>query len=121
MNTIYDYLKQGPLMVGEVRGCKAETFKKFDKTDKNAPPIICGVLKVHLELLGDGAPVMVSIYPSGDITAENMIAQLGLERGVIVAMNVGKIEYKDGQRKVVCPFHGVHILGQDETNKFLAA
>jgi hypothetical protein len=60
--TLTENLKQGALLVAEVRGYKSEVGKKFDKSDKNAPPITFGIFKVHVEILGDGAPVMLSIY-----------------------------------------------------------
>ena len=44
------------------RGGKAETAKRFDKSDKNAAPHRVRMYKVNLELLADGSPVMVSVF-----------------------------------------------------------
>lgn len=121
MNGLYRYLKQGPLLVGEVRGFKSEIGKKFDKSDKNAPPITFGVFKVHLELLSDGTPVMLSIYPDASIDLETFGEKLGLKRGVIVAISVGRLELKDGQRRAVCAANAIRIVDQEEAKALLAA
>lgn len=121
MNTVYKYLKQGPLMVGEVRGFKAEIAKKFDKSDKNAPPIAFGVFKINIELLSDGSPVMLSIYPDPSLELEKLGEKLGLKRGAIVAVSVGKMELRDGQRKAVCKVDAIRVLDEEEAKKILAA
>ena len=46
-------LRSGPLIVGEFRGGKAETAKRFDKSDKNAAPIEFGMFKFTIELLSE--------------------------------------------------------------------
>jgi hypothetical protein len=121
MGIVYRYLRQGPLLVGEVRGFKAELGRKFDKSDKNAPPIVFGVFKVHLELLSDGAPVMLSIYPDRSVNLDDLGEKLGLRRGVIVAISVGKLELQAGQRKAVCAADGIRILDEEETRKIQTA
>jgi len=118
---LYHYLKQGPLLVGEVRGFKAEVAKKFDKSDKNAPPITFGVFKVNLELLSDGTPVMLSIYPDPTIDLDKLGEKIGLKRGAIVAVSVGKMELKNGQRSAVCALDAIRVLDDAEAQKVLAA
>src|SRR6266699_4289699 len=99
MNGLYQDLRRGPLLVGEVRGFMSEIGKKFDKSDKNASPIVFGVFKIHLEILSDGASVTLSIYPDASIELDKFGETLGLKRGAIVAVSVGKLEMRDGQRK----------------------
>ena len=107
-------LRKGPLLVAEVRGFKSEIGKKFDKSDKNAPPITFGVFKVHLEILSDGAPVMLSIYPDASMNLDTFGEQLGLRRGAIVAVSVGKLEMRDGQRRAVCAPSALRVLDEKE-------
>jgi hypothetical protein len=114
MNGLYEDLKRGPLLVGEVRGFRSEIARKFDKSDKNAPPITFGVFKVHLEILSDGAPVMLSIYPDASMNLDTFGDQLGLKRGAIVAVSVGKLEMRDGQRKAVCASTALRVLDEKE-------
>lgn len=121
MSTLYQSLKQGPLLVAEVRGFKSEIGRKFDKSDKNAPPITFGVFKVHLELLSDGAPIMLSIYPDASIDLATFGEKLGLKRGVIVAVSVGRLELKDGQRKAVCAATAIRVVDEEEARTLLAA
>lgn len=121
MSVLFQYLKQGPLMVGEVRGFKSEIGKKFDKSDKNAPPITFGVFKINVELLCDGTPVMVSIYPDSSQNPDGLGERLKLRRGAIVALRVGKTELKNGQRMAVCPLDGVHVLNEAEAAELLQA
>lgn len=108
-------------MVAEVRGFKSEIGKKFDKSNKDAPPIEFGVFKVHLELLGDGSPVMLSIYPDKSVDLTTFGESLGLKRGVIVAISVGRLELKDGQRKAVCAPSAIRVVDQEEARTLLAA
>jgi hypothetical protein len=121
MNGLYEDLKRGPLLVGEVRGFKSEVGKKFDKSDKNAPPITVGVFKVHLEILSDGAPVMLSIYPDASVDLGTYGEQLGLKRGAIVAVSVGKLEMRDGQTKAVCAPNALRVLDEKEIQNLRAA
>jgi hypothetical protein len=114
-------LKRGPLLVAEVRGFRSEVGKKFDKSDKNAPPIIFGVFKIHLEILSDGTPVMLSIYPDASIELDKFGQKLGLRRGAIVAISVGKLEMRDGQRKAVCAPTAIRILDEDEVRQLREA
>jgi hypothetical protein len=121
MNALYQDLKRGPLLVGEVRGFRSEIGRKFDKSDKNAPPITFGVFKVHLEILSDGAPVMLSIYPDASMNLDTFGEELGLKRGVIVAVSVGKLEMRDGQRKAVCAPNALRILDETEVQTLQGA
>jgi|SRR5439155_25161578 len=111
---LYRDLRRGPVLVAEVRGFRSEVGKKFDKSNKDAPPITFGVFKVHLEILSDGAPVMLSIYPGGSMNLDTFGEELGLKRGVIVAVAVGKLEMKDGQRKAVCAPNALRVLDEKE-------
>lgn len=115
MNTIYESLRQGPLQVGEVRGFKTELAKRFDKSDKNAPPIIFGVLKVMLEQLGDGIPVVLTIYLQPGADAGTCGERLGLKKGVLISISVGKTEIKNGIRSITCGEDAVRVLGEAET------
>ncbi len=120
MSTLYQSLRQGPLLVAEVRGFKSEIGKKFDKSDKNAPPITFGVFKVHLELLGDGSPIMLSIYPDTSVL-DTFAESLGLKRGAIVAISVGRLEQKDGQKRAVCAPGAIRLVDPEEAKTLLAA
>jgi hypothetical protein len=40
--------------------------------------------------------------------------ELGLKRGAIVAVSVGKLEMKDGQRKAVCAPNALRVLDEKE-------
>src|SRR4051812_46489728 len=121
MSALYRALRQGPLLVAEVRGFKSEVGKKFDKSDKNAPPITFGVFKIHLELLGDGTPVMLSIYPGASADIETLAERLRLKRGAIVAVSIGKQEMKDGQRRAVCAVDALRVLDDEEVRELMAA
>ena len=121
MKTIYDLLKQGPLVVGEVRGFSSEIAQKFDKSDAKALPITFGVVKINIEQVGSGTPLIVSIYPKQGDEPTALLARLNLERGTLVAVLVGKSESKDGIRKIVTSPDGIHRLDEEETKKLLAA
>jgi len=71
MSKMIQLLRTGPVIVGEFRGGKAETFRRFDKTDKNAPPIALGMYKFNIEQLADGAPVLVAVFLDNGISAED--------------------------------------------------
>ena len=81
-------LRMGPLIVGEFRGGRAETARRFDKSDKNAAPIEFGMYKFNLELLADGSPVMVSVFLDVGIKAEEFAAKVQIKRGDAVAVAV---------------------------------
>jgi hypothetical protein len=51
MKKLVSMVRTGPVIVGEFRGGKAETAKRFDKSDKNAKPIEFGMYKFNLQLL----------------------------------------------------------------------
>jgi hypothetical protein len=119
--SIFAILKKGPLLVGEVRGFKSEVGKKFDKSDKNAPPILFGVFKIHMEMLEDGAPVTVSMYPDANSNADKLAEELGLKRGCIVGILVTKTEFKDGQRQARCSMNGIFMLDSAETASLQSA
>ena len=91
-----------PVIVGEFRGGKGETAKRFDKSDKNAAPIEFGMYKFNLELLGDGAPVMISVFLDAGIKAEEFAPKVQIKRGDIVVGGVNKLELKNGVRRASC-------------------
>jgi hypothetical protein len=99
MKKLVTMLRTGPVLVGEFRGGKAETLKRFDKSDKNAAPIEFGMYKFNLELLADGAPVMISVFLDAGIKAEEFAPKVQIRRGDIVAVGVNKLELKNGVRR----------------------
>ena len=102
MKKIVSMLKSGPLLIGEFRGGKAETLRRFDKTDKNAPPIEFGLYKFNLEMLMDGAPVIVAVFLERGTKAEEFAPKVQIKRGDIVAVGVNKMEMKNGVRRASC-------------------
>ena len=110
-------LRTGPVLVGEYRGGKAETSKRFDKSDKNAPPIEFGMFKFNLEQLGDGAPVMVTVFLDAGVRAEEFAGKVQLKRGDIVAVAVNKIEQKNGVRRASCGMTNFVLLEKSEADQ----
>src|ERR1051325_8231449 len=102
MKKLAAMLRTGPVTVGEYRGGKSETAKRFDKTDKNAPPIEFGMFKFTLELLADGAPVMVSVFLDRGVNADQFASTVNIKRGDIAAVVVSKSELSKGVRRVSC-------------------
>src|SRR6266516_3630734 len=98
MKKIVGMLRSGPVVVGEFRGGKAETARRFDKSDKNAAPIEFGMFKFNLELLTDGAPVIVTVFLETGTNAEAFAAKVQIKRGDLVAVAVSKLEMKNGVR-----------------------
>jgi hypothetical protein len=121
--SLHELHKLGPVVVGEVRGFKSELGKKFDKSDKNAPPIVFGVIKVNLEQVGNGTPLIVSIYPSQGKDIDALVSELSpkLQRGAVVAVLVSKSEFRDGFRKVGSTPDGIHMLNEEDLKKLRAA
>ena len=54
--------------------------------------------KFNLELLADGAPVMVSVFLDDKTKAEEFAAKVQIKRGDVVAVAVNKLEMKNGVR-----------------------
>ena len=54
----------------------AETFRRFDKTDKNAAPIEAGMYKFSVEQLGDGSPVLVAVFLDVGTKAEEFASKV---------------------------------------------
>src|SRR5438132_3106617 len=102
MKKVIALLRTGPVVVGEFRGGKAETARRFDKSDKNAAPIEFGMYKFNLELLADGSPVMVTVFLEAGTKAEEFAAKVQIKRGDIVAVAVNKLEMKNGVRRAWC-------------------
>src|SRR3954452_4163099 len=88
MKKLLTMLRTGPVLIGEFRGGKGETAKRFDKTDKNAPPLELAMYKMNLEMLADGAPVMVTAFLDKGINPEEFGAKVQIKRGDIVAVAV---------------------------------
>ena len=72
----------GPVVVGEFRGGRGETAKRFDKSDKNAPPLEFGMYKMNLEMLADGSPVMVTVFLDKGTNVEEFGAKVQIKRGL---------------------------------------
>jgi hypothetical protein len=114
MKKLVQMLRTGPVIVGEYRGGKSETAKRFDKTDKNAPPIEFGMFKFTLELLADGAPVMVSVFLDRGTNAEQFAATVTMKRGDIVAVSMTKSELSKGVRRISCGPTNFVVLDKSE-------
>jgi len=110
-------LRTGPVIVGEFRGGKSETAKRFDKTDKNATPIEFGMFKFTLELLADGAPVMVSVFLDRGANADQFASTVTMKRGDIVAVSISKSELSKGVRRVSCGANGFIALDKSEADE----
>jgi hypothetical protein len=110
-------MRTGPLVVGEFRGGKGETAKRFDKSDKNAPPLEFGMYKMNLEMLGDGSPVMVTVFLDKDTKAEEFGAKVQIKRGDIVAVAVNKLEMKNGVRRASCGPANFTALDKSEVDQ----
>ena len=79
------------------------TAKRFDKSDKNAPPIGFVIYKFNLELLAVGAPVIISAFLETGIKPEDFAAKVQIKRGDVVAVGVNKLELKNGVRRASKP------------------
>ena len=111
-------VRTGPVVVGEFRGGKGETAKRFDKTDKNAPPLEFGMYKMNLEMLADGSPVMVTAFLDKGTNAEEFGAKLQMKRGDIVAVAaVNKLEMKNGVRRASCGSTNFTVLDKSEVDQ----
>jgi hypothetical protein len=117
MKKLIAMIRSGPVIVGEFRGGKAEIAKRFDKSDKNAAPIEFGMYKMTLELLVDGAPVMVSAFLDHGVKAEQFASTVQLKRGDIVAIAVNKLEMKNGVRRASCAANGFTALDKPEAEQ----
>src|SRR5437667_10928137 len=98
MKKLVSMVRTGPVVVGEFRGGKAETARRFDKSDKNAAPIEFGMYKFNLELLADGSPVMISVFLDAGTKAEEFAAMVQIKRGDAVAVAGNKLGLKKGVR-----------------------
>ena len=116
MKRLTTTLRTGPVIVGEFRGGKAETARRFDKSDKNAAPIEFGMYKFNLELLADGSPVMVSVFLDAGIKAEEFAAKVQIKRGDVVAVAVNKLELKNGVRRASCGMANFVVLEKAEVD-----
>ena len=110
-------VRTGPVVVGEFRGGKGETAKRFDKSDKNAPPLEFGMYKMNLEMLADGSPVMVTVFLDKGTNAEEFGAKVQIKRGDIVAVAVNKLEMKNGLRRASCGAANFTVLEKSEVDQ----
>ena len=117
MKKLVTMLRTGPVIVGEFRGGKGETAKRFDKTDKNAPPLEFGMFKMNLEMLADGSPVMVTVFLDKGTNAEEFGAKVQIKRGEIVGVAVNKLEMKNGVRRASCAANGFTALDKSEVEQ----
>src|SRR5713101_1458824 len=117
MKKIAAMLRTGPVIVGEFRGGKSETAKRFDKTDKNAAPIEFGMFKFTLELLADGSPVMVSVFLDRGANADQFAASITIKRGDIVAIALSKVELIKGVRRASCGQANFFVLEKSEVDQ----
>jgi len=62
------------------------TAKRFDKSDKNAPPIGFVIYKFNMELFADGAPVIISVFLETGIKPEDFAVKVQMKRGDVVAV-----------------------------------
>jgi hypothetical protein len=117
MKKLVSMVRTGPVVVGEFRGGKAEIAKRFDKSDKNAAPIEFGMFKFNLELLGDGAPVIVTVFLDAGTNAEEFAANVQIKRGDLVAVAVTKLEMKNGVRRASCGPKNFVVLDKSEVDQ----
>ena len=110
-------LRTGPVIVGEFRGGKPEIARRFDKSDKNAAPIEFGMYKFNLELLADGAPVIISVFLDAGIKADEFAAKVQVKRGDIIAVGVNKLELKSGVRRASCGMANFSPLEKHEVDQ----
>ena len=118
MKKLITMLRTGPVIVGEFRGGKGETAKRFDKTDKNAPPLDLSMYKMNLEMLADGSPVMVTVFLDKGTNAEEFAAKVQIKRGDAVAVAVNKLELKNGVRRASCGMANFAVLEKAEVDLF---
>lgn len=110
MKVLNEMLLAGPVLVGEVRGCKADVRKQFDKSDKNAPPLEYGVFILQMELLGDGTPFLLTVFLDGKTSADDYAKSVMLKKGDIIAVAVRKLERKGNVSRVSCGPDGIKYL-----------
>ena len=76
-----------------------------------------GMYKMTLELLGNGAPVMVSVFLDHGVNAEQFASTVQLKRGDIVAIAANKLEMKNGVRQASCAANGFIALDKSEVEQ----
>jgi hypothetical protein len=117
MKKINSMLRMGPVVVGEFRGGKGETARRFDKSDKNAPPLEFGMYKMNLEMLADGSPVMITAFLEKGTNAEEFGSKVQIKRGDVVAVAVNKLEMKNGVRRASCGSTNFVVLDKAEVDQ----
>jgi hypothetical protein len=117
MKRLVSMVRTGPIVVGEFRGGKAEVARRFDKTDKNAAPQEFGMYKFNLELLGDGSPVIATVFLDAGTNAEEFAAKVQIKRGDIVVVAVSRLEMKNGVRRANCGQTNFFVLDKSEADQ----
>jgi hypothetical protein len=117
MKRLVSLVRTGPVVVGEFRGGKAEVARRFDKTDKNAAPQEFGMYKFNLELLGDGSPVIVTVFLDVGTKAEEFATKVQIKRGDVVVVAVSKLEMKNGVRRANCGSTNFFVLDKSEADQ----
>jgi len=117
MKKLVSMVRTGPVVVGEFRGGKGETARRFDKTDKNAAPLEFGMYKMHLEMLADGSPVMLTVFLDKGTNAEEFGAKVQIKRGDVVAVAVNKLEIRNGVRRASCGSANFTVLDKSEVDQ----
>jgi hypothetical protein len=74
------------------------------------------MFKFNLELLGDGSPVMVTVFLDAGIKAEEFAAKVQMKRD-IVAVAVNKLEMKNGVRRASCGQANFFVLDKSEVDQ----
>jgi hypothetical protein len=117
MKKLVSMVRTGPVVVGEFRGGRGETAKRFDKSDKNAPPLEFAMYKMNLEMLANGSPVMVTVFLDKGTNAEEFGAKVQINRGEVVAVAANKLEMKNGVRRVSCGSANFPVLDKLEVDQ----
>jgi hypothetical protein len=120
MKRLIALVRTRPVVVGEFRGGKAEVARRFDKTDKNAAPQEFGMYKFNIELLGDGSPVIATVFLDADTKAEEFAARVQIKRGDVVIVAVSKLEMKNGVRRANCGQTHFFVLDKSEADQLRA-
>jgi hypothetical protein len=73
--------------------------------------------KFNLEVLADGAPVMVTVFLDTGTNGEEFAAKLQIKRGDVVVVAVSKLEMKNGVRRASCGQTNFFVLDKTEAEE----
>jgi len=73
--------------------------------------------KFNVELLADGAPVIVTAFLDADTKAEDFAAKVQIKRGEVVVIAVSKLEMKNGVRRATCGQANFFVLDKSEVDQ----